>query len=450
MLGQLGNKLPLVGNQQPQRRGLTHDFAWANAKDGVIIVTWGNAHYHDFVSSWIASLRAVGVTNMVVGALDGTLYDRLERVGIPTFFIASGLTRSDFGWGSRSFHLMGRQKVTLLRDFTNMGLSVLLTDVDTTWMRNPLPYFASFTNADLLVSSDTLTTTSFDGSLEVPRKARGAFNIGTFLHPFPLNPLCSTLSRLMAFLDRAGIIYAKPSARPMVDDWLRELQENLRLWDQAIFNRILRRGTESGSALPDNTVRSSGQTWSVRFGILPVGYFCSGHTFFVQHMPNTLKASAYVAHATFQFSGTPGKRHRFREAQLWNDETSYYANPGKLLTISEPIPEWIWANSNDSIAGHFRLVNFQLRQIRSAMGLAIALNRTLVLPQLWCGFDRWWAPHRGRIPGSAFSLPFRCPLDHVFSVNILTSNLNPIHYGPNVRQSLVCSFLSFVPCLCWQ
>lgn len=32
----------------------------------------------------------------------------------------------------------------------------------------------------------------------------------------------------------------------------------------------------------------------------------------------------YVAHATFQYSGTPGKRNRFREAMLFEDPPEYY------------------------------------------------------------------------------------------------------------------------------
>ena len=55
-------------------------------------------------------------------------------------------------------------------------------------------------------------------------------------------------------------------------------------------------------------------------------------------------------------------------------------------------------------------------QIRAALALAGALGRALVLPQLWCGADRYWAPHKGTIPGSAFALPFRCPLDHVLDL----------------------------------
>ena len=61
-----------------------------------------------------------------------------------------------------------------------------------------------------------------------------------------------------------------------------------------------------------------GYRGKLKFGVLPVSTFCSGHTFFTQRMPFKLKLEPYVVHATFQFSGTPGKRFRFREALLWN------------------------------------------------------------------------------------------------------------------------------------
>lgn len=44
------------------------------------------------------------------------------------------------------------------------------------------------------------------------------------------------------------------------------------------------------------------------------------------------------------------------------------------------------------------------------------LNRTLILPPLWCGLDRYWAPHAGTLPGSTFKLPFLCPADHVLDL----------------------------------
>ncbi len=41
----------------------------------------------------------------------------------------------------------------------------------------------------------------------------------------------------------------------------------------------------------------------------------------------------YVAHATFQYSGTPGKRHRFREAMLFADPPEYYDHPKGFVAI---------------------------------------------------------------------------------------------------------------------
>jgi hypothetical protein len=52
-------------------------------------------------------------------------------------------------------------------------------------------------------------------------------------------------------------------------------------------------------------------------GVLPVALFASGHTFFVQRLAERQGTPAYAVHATFQFSGTPGKRHRLRERALW-------------------------------------------------------------------------------------------------------------------------------------
>ena len=65
-------------------------------------------------------------------------------------------------------------------------------------------------------------------------------------------------------------------------------------------------------------IACSGYDGKYKFGILPVSMFCSGHTYFTQRMPFKLGLDPYVVHATFQFSGTPGKRWRLREALLWD------------------------------------------------------------------------------------------------------------------------------------
>ena len=36
--------------------------------------------------------------------------------------------------------LQGREKINLIAAFTQLGFDVLISDVDTAWLRNPIPY----------------------------------------------------------------------------------------------------------------------------------------------------------------------------------------------------------------------------------------------------------------------------------------------------------------------
>ena len=89
--------------------------------------------------------------------------------------------------------------------------------------------------------------------------------------------------------------------------------------------------------------------------------------------------------------------------------------PDELKTAVEDV------NRNGKIEStipHFDLVNHQLVNLRAMFAMATALGRGVILPELWCGFDRWWAPHRGVIPGSSFETPFICPADHILDLEV--------------------------------
>ena len=55
--------------------------------------------------------------------------------------------------GSPNFHKMGRVKISLIKDFLLLGVSVVISDIDTAWIRNPLPYFNRFPQAHILTST---------------------------------------------------------------------------------------------------------------------------------------------------------------------------------------------------------------------------------------------------------------------------------------------------------
>jgi arabinosyltransferase len=60
--------------------------------------------------------------------------------------------------------LQGREKIGLIDTFTGLNFSILVSDVDTVWMRNPLPFMAALPQADVLTSSDHLVHMGAGGS----------------------------------------------------------------------------------------------------------------------------------------------------------------------------------------------------------------------------------------------------------------------------------------------
>lgn len=379
---------------------------------GVVLVTWANWHYYDFVSNWVYHLREAKVRNFLVGAMDDKLLEALAADGISTFSMASGLTTDDFGWGSKTFHKMGREKIGLIVTFTQMGFSILVSDVDTVWIDNPLPYMDNYPQADCLTSSDHLADTVQDGFLELYPEAGSAANI--------------------------GIMLFRPNASDFAKAWLEVILADETVWDQNAFNDLMRLGQVLEPRRPDRLFL--GWKGRIKFGILPVSRFCSGHTYFVQHMPQRVNTLPYVAHATFQFGGTPGKRNRFREALLWNDPPEYFDGrfvaytpdvPPQMLSAAVPPNNREHKQSMKEAEPQFALIHHQFAQIRSAWAIAQTFNRTLVLPEIWTGNDRYWAAlEAGRIPGSKTILPFSAPVDHFLDMESMLRELPEEQYGP--------------------
>ena len=420
------------------------------AKNGTVLVTWANFHYLDFTESWVAHVRALNITNYLVGAMDEKMFRALHERGIHTFSMGGDTQTTDFGWGSEAFHKMGQEKVRLVQAFLKMGYAVFVCDVDTAIMRDPFPFFARYPEADILFSSDAVIEHAPDG--EALADPAAVSHVGN---------------------KNIGIMFFRPGTASLdfVNEWV-VLVSDTSVWDQSAFNDLLmiQFRTSLGQV---KEVRSAdhardeeappGLWWgydhSLLLGELPVSTFASGHTFYVQRMFERVNAEPYIVHNTFQYSGTPGKRHRFREALLWMADTpDYYDPPGGLLTYDMEIPEELLRHASGTAydrqsdamqsllyggfkltltkeiaAGHFRLVNWQLTRLRNAAGVAAALGRVLVVPEFYCGLDRFWGPHNGITPGSGLKTPFICPLDHVLDLEVM-ENMNSDRdvYGPPV------------------
>ena len=51
----------------PRCAVLCRELVASVAQDNVVVVTWANYHYRDFVMNWVEHLRATGCTAFIVG-----------------------------------------------------------------------------------------------------------------------------------------------------------------------------------------------------------------------------------------------------------------------------------------------------------------------------------------------------------------------------------------------
>ncbi|EPS68350.1 hypothetical protein M569_06419, partial [Genlisea aurea] len=391
----------------PESFRLTRELVAERAEDNVVVITFGNFAFVDFMVNWAEHLMRLGVTNFLVGAMDAKALEALYRRGVPVFDMNCNTSSEDVGWGSARFHMIGREKVFLINRLLRFDFEILVCDADMIWLKNPLPYLARYPEADVLTSSDQVAPTVGDDQLE-RFETVGTYNIGIF-HWRPTE-----------------------SSRKLAKEWMDLLISDEQIWDQNGFNDLVRK--KLGPRVDDED--GSGVFYAydgkLKLGLLPSSIFCSGHTYFVQAMYQQLGLEPYAVHTTFQYAGTEGKRHRLREAMAFYDPPEYYDAPGGFLTFRANIPTNVLFEGKHDVETHFRLVNYQIKQIRTALAIASLLNRTLVIPPLWCRLDRMWYGHPGILIGSLTRQPFICPLDHVFNVDMMVKVLPEVEFGPQI------------------
>lgn len=405
-------KAPTAGSKMPplETFKLTKELVQQRVKDNVIIVTFGNFAFMDFILTWVKHLSDLGVDNLLVGAMDIKLLEALYWKGVPVFDMGSHMSTLDVGWGTPTFHKMGREKVILIDSFLPFGFELLMCDTDMVWLKNPLPYLARFPEADVLTSTDQVSPTVVDDRLDDWKQAGAAYNIGIF-HWRP-----------------------SPSSKKLAKEWKEMLLADDKIWDQNGFNDLVRK--QLGPSVDEDSGLVYAYDGELKLGLLPASIFCSGHTYFVQAIYQQLRLEPYAVHTTFQYAGTEGKRHRLREAMVFYDPPEYFDTPGGFLSFKPSIPKNLLLEGANNIESHFALVNYQIKQIRTALAIASLLGRALVMPPIWCRLDRLWFGHPGVLPGSLTRQPFICPLDHVFEINVMLKEHPEEEFGPgiNIRE----------------
>ena len=349
----------------------------------VAVLTFVNAVQVDFALNWLLLLRRTSLGGAaLVGATDAEAEVGLTHSGA-CFSLRSSIGSTEARWGSPGFAQMGRTKAELTLTVLAANVSILFVDADVAVLGDPAPFLsqARRLGADILFHTDGFGTSAT------------ALNESTLESPsFGWGPELNT-----------GFFFMSPVARQLAEAWAAALADDRAFsnWrnDQQALNELVRRGVRITKTMSSNLIDA--YDGKLQLGLLPCHLFPSGHVFFIQRQNRALGVAPLAVHLTFQNCDQAGKRHRMREARIWQvDPPERFDPPGGLISYSPDLPPQLTPLFNAStlprrnmvasdaiVAAHFELMNHQLLQLRTALTLALVLNRTLVLPRFLCGLE---------------------------------------------------------------
>ncbi|KAK9835029.1 hypothetical protein WJX81_005393 [Elliptochloris bilobata] len=439
--------------------GLTIAAARSTAREGLLYVTFANAHVLDFALNWVDHMVLLDLRNFLVGALDGKALAHLQNQGIPCFAAYqqnSSISQSEgaFQPGSEAFGDMVRLRLALAAAVGAWGLDLVICDVDTLWLRDPGDFFDTHMRADVLVASEALSTTSEDGeeALEQPAALLSPLSTGLLF----LRHGAGAAAALAAWMAAAA---ADPATADHVH-FAALARHGRRASPRSVLGRLgaRRLGSRGGgvtlASRPGDARLALGFGGATAVGVLPLAAFGNGHTFFVQRLHESMRVMPYAVHAgSSAAGGWATRRHRLREAGLWFEDAALREDAGRFLddqrtqylalslNLSSGWETWDpLAAAGDQaamLAYHREHLQQQLDQLGAALAMSAVMRLPLILPQFVCYCDVACgkAAERCRRPGAeGMILPFTCPLDYILQPGRLDDD--PARFGPalDVRE----------------
>ena len=214
------------------------------------------------IFDFVASVEKLGVRNFIVVALDDALHAKLGARGVASYRVRNDAVGS---------HKVSAQKFSIVNEFVERGCSVLLTDTDVAYLRNPFPFL--FRDSDVESMSDGWDAGSAFGFLETVddaslgrEKNSGRRRAKTF--------------RVAALNSGMWLVMATRASARLMTTMARRMATEPNLWDQSGYN------LELWFASRDD-VRVSGATVRV---LHPLCFVNSKVMFrFIRHAPSLRK-----------------------------------------------------------------------------------------------------------------------------------------------------------------
>ena len=209
------------------------------------------------IYEFVDGIKRLGVENFMIIALDDALHARLTNQGVAAYRVNTDAQGS---------HKISAQKFGIIKEFVERGCSVLLTDTDVAWMRDPFPFL--YRDADVESMSDGWDNSSAHGFLDTVddpamgpdgrRRAR-AFRVAALNSGMWYVSATEASRRLMGKLISISIYVCMGN---MIDDvflftavMAHRMATEDKLWDQAGYNLELWFASRDAHGTAGATVR---------------------------------------------------------------------------------------------------------------------------------------------------------------------------------------------------
>ncbi|XP_010943175.1 arabinosyltransferase RRA3 isoform X1 [Elaeis guineensis] len=188
-----------------------------------LIVALANSYVEEMVEIWSENIKRVGITNYLVVALDDEMESFCKSKEVPVY-------QGNFDEGINSIgrrggnHAVSGLKFHVLREFLQLGYSVLLSDVDIIYLQNPFDHL--YRDSDVESMSDghnNMTAYGYDDVFDEPQMgwARYAHTMRIWVY-------------------NSGFFYIRPTI-PSIEllDRVASRLSRENAWDQRVFNEEL-------------------------------------------------------------------------------------------------------------------------------------------------------------------------------------------------------------------
>ena len=189
-----------------------------------IIVALANSNVKEMLEFWYTNIKRVGIQNYLVVALDNEIAKLCKSQNV-SFYERDPDEGIDAVARTGGNHAVSGLKFRVLREFLQLGYSVLLSDVDIVYLQNPFDHLYRDSDVESMTDGhDNTTAYGYNDVFDDP-----AMGWARYAHTM----------RVWVF--NSGFFYIRPTipSIELLDRVAGRLSREPHSWDQAVFNEEL-------------------------------------------------------------------------------------------------------------------------------------------------------------------------------------------------------------------